>query len=139
MDKIIELEHTRRNRVEAEKLENIAFSPLLIDTSHIKLIYNWYKIISKEVNGFPKEESNAYRQRFIFIILLIYSPGVLLGDKMPNGLRKDIAKAMVVKCDTVISNNCANVMFNYHTYRDFRSDVDYLWYEITFRIQFHGL
>ncbi len=66
------------------------------------------------------------RKKFIFIVLYLYSPSSLAGDKMAPGLRDELSNVLGVQAKSTISNNCANLVFLYQNYTSFRKDVEYL-------------
>lgn len=139
MNTLKELEEIRKKKEEFEKLEKEALKPVLTDFDNISLIYEWFKDLTSRVENFATNTSTQNRQYFVFIILLLYAPGSVLGDKMPNGLRNILAKVLELNSEEQISHNSKNVMFMYNTYREFRSCADYLYSEILFRIELNNL
>lgn len=69
-----------------------------------------------------------HRQKFLFVILFLFCPGVLAGERMPMGFRKILASIMGLNASTTISDNCAGLMVLYNSYLDFRKDTN-LYYE----------
>ena len=76
---------------------------------------------------------------FLFIILFLYSPSVLAGGKMPDGLRDALCRTLGMNTASTISKNCADVVFLYQNYADMRRDVDGIYENIMQRIREHGI
>lgn len=136
MDKLFELERIRKEKEEALNRYRESVKPQLNDISLIPELYIILRKISEERVGFPG--GNRGRQRFLFIIILLYSPGTLFGDLLIRGVRDVLAKVFEVSPQS-ISNSLQTVWFLYRTYKDFRDDVDYLYAAILMKIEFHGL
>jgi hypothetical protein len=138
MDRISELETKRKKRIEAEKEEMEVLSPILTDRALIKDIYSCFRAIANERS--IREDSSDYLQKFLYIILTLYAPAVLLPkemrEKMPQGLRDSIAVSIgLFHHKSVISHNVAVVSLYYSNYKDFRSDVDYIYADILFWLE----
>lgn len=136
---IIGLAKIRAERDTAITAYNNVSLSVLHDISNIPKIYEWFCCISSELCDFPPEGSNQFRQRFIAIIILLYCPGALFGDKMASGVRAGLSSVLKVKAPTIISDNVKNVMLYYKVYLDFKYHVDYLYADILARIAIHGL
>lgn len=136
MDKIFELEKIRKEKEEALRAYREKVKPQLSDTRMIPEIYILLRNISEELENFPN--GNRARQRFLFVLTLLYSPGTLFGDLLVRGVRDMLAQVFEVS-PQAISNSLQTVWFLYRTYKDFRDDVDYLYAEILMKIEFHGL
>lgn len=133
------LEKTRNQRIEAEIKEREAFKPLLRDRGNLLKVYGWFLEISKELECFPPVGSNAHLQRFIFIALMLYYPRSLFGQKMPNGLARDIARVYDLKASKKISENTPFILLYINRYKDFCNHVEYLYVEILTRVNLYGL
>lgn len=98
--------------------------PLLYDYSLLERMYNTYLKVF-ESRGKAEQAFRVYnRQKFLIIVLYIYSPKTLAGDRMRIGLRDKLSKLFGLNTSTPISDNCSNLIFNYDKYRDFRRDVE---------------
>lgn len=122
----------RNKRIEAEREENEALMPKLLNPCLLTKVYNWYIQTSKEIVGFPEEYSSGSRLRFIFIALWLYSPASLLPDGLrtkmkPGQLRTCLSQILKIDNMGVISHLVPIVSNNHIVYKSFRSDVDYLW------------
>lgn len=138
MDKISELEQRREKKILANESERQAAKPELTDRNQIKDIYEHYKIVAKERNLI--EGSSDYLQKFLYVILTLYAPAVLLPkeirDKMPRGLRDNILSSVGLSHHkTVISHNVSVVSIYYNNYKAFRYDVDYIYADILFWLE----
>lgn len=98
-----------------------AAQPLLSDRSEMKEIYRLYKAHLEEKNlGWDTER----RKHFLFIVIYIYCPNVLVGDPMPKGFRTDLKNLLNVRSQSIISNHTRDLLFLYRQYEDFRTSVD---------------
>lgn len=130
---IFELKDILEQKNRLMERENKLSSPTLDNLDLIPEIYGWFN----ELHG---GKNTVYcRKQFIFIILLLYAPIVLVGGRMPKGLRNSIAKAAGFKDITFISHNVNTVFFYYRYYRGFRKDIDRVYNEITNRLKLKGL
>lgn len=124
MDQIIEtikkIEKARTALRQAIADNELATSPRLKDLSLIPKIYE----IFEQMKG--KEIKVNDRKEFIFVIIYLYSPNKFFGGKMPQGLRRAIAKTTRATCASVISATCTELMVLYTAYSDFRLGVDNL-------------
>ena len=124
MEQIIEtikkIEKARTTLRQAIVDNEIATSPKLKDLNLIPKIYK----VFEELKG--NEIKVNDRKEFIFAVIYLYSPNKFFGGKMPQGLRRAITKATKVRCASVISATCTELMVLYTTYSDFHQNVDML-------------
>lgn len=134
MEQIIEtikkIEKTRTALRQAIADNELAASPKLKDLSLIPKIYE----IFEQMKG--NEIKVNDRKEFIFVVIYLYSPNKFFGGKMPQGLRRAIAKATKVTCASVISATCTELTVLYTTYSDFRQNVDELINKILLSMDF---
>lgn len=126
-NRIIQLKKIRMEKSLLSGKEMSLSEPLLTDRSFIKHIYDTFIEILNERDCKPRIDSVIQRKKFIFIVLYLYAPSVLAGGKMPKGLREDICKALDFHSASTISENCADVVFLYQNYPDFRNDINDLY------------
>lgn len=120
------------DQIEIEKKE-VALT-ILADIELIHHIHDLFLQILPD-NQF-KEGSVLLRKLFIFVTLMLYSPGTVFREKrMPEGLRHKIAETLHVLSDHRISDYTGHVRFLYLHYADFRDQADYLYSEILFRLE----
>lgn len=133
-----ELYNFEKRREEIKKLQKLQRGAVkLHDMSHIQTIHSW--IVDKLCEIDVKENSQLHKHLFIFIILLLYFPGALFGDKAPHGLRRYVAESLKVKSCQRISDNTRIVLFLYKNDKSFKNKADYLYAEMLFRIELNGL
>lgn len=120
---IAEIKYIREQRLRILKREKELTRPILLDYNLIPEIYTWFKecVVS---NNISEKNTITQRKKFLLVILWLYSPGSLAGDKMKPGLRDVVAKTLDIKQESVISRNCNSLVFTYRTYKYFRRDVD---------------
>ncbi|MDR1582915.1 MAG: hypothetical protein LBS55_06590 [Prevotellaceae bacterium] len=135
LKKIDSLKHVRKEREKIKERERDLLIPSLEDLSLIPCLYGLFEEIGIEENR-PDALFNVYeRKKFFFIILFLYSPGTLLGDKMPPGLRSILGATLKLHSNSVVSNDCAGIMFLYERYSDFRKETDEAYREIAMRLE----
>jgi hypothetical protein len=122
--KLEEISQVRKERADIEEKERALLKPTLTDLSLISVIHGWVCVIASENRHTGTSESVYERKKFLFIVLLLYAPGVLVGDKMPSGLRGKLAEVLRIRSKSVISDNCADVPFLYNRYKDFREETE---------------
>jgi hypothetical protein len=131
IDKIKKLKEEKR-KIEAEIKE--LTEPFITDRSLMPIIYDWFKEILSCRTCAPNPESTHQRKKFLFIILKLYCPGFFSGDKMPSGLRKEIAKCLHMAAESTISSNCSDILFISRHYKNVGSDIEKLYSEIVERL-----
>ena len=136
---ITELESVRQQKSHLSERERELSQPLLTSLHLIPTLFQWYCELQGH-SGLPERRAGTrFRQKFIFIILFLYSPSALAGGKITKGVRDVLAEVLGFRSPTAISNLCVNVMFYYHNYKDYREDVDCLFTQILARIKINGL
>ncbi len=136
---ISELKSIREQKSRLSEREQELTKPILLDLSIISIIFKWYCEIVGNCGLPERRAGSSFRQKFIFIILFLYSPSALAGGKIAKGVRDILANILGLKAPTGISNLYVNVTFNYNNYKDYRADIDYLYTEIVNRLRFKGL
>lgn len=111
MDKIEELKETVK----------VALAPVLTDTTLIAKVYGLYKSYVAEKG---EEMDVIHRKRFLFIAVYLFCPSVLVGGKMPMGLREKLSNVMRINSASTISNEVVSLLFLYGCYQDFRDGVN---------------
>ena len=137
---ISELKYIREQKSRLSEREQELTKPILLDLSIIPTIFKWYCEIVGNCGLPERRAGSSFRQKFIFIILFLYSPSALAGGKIARGVRDILAGILGFKAPyrnfltfTLMSR------FNYNNYKDYRADIDYLYTEIVNRLKFKGL
>lgn len=136
---VSELKAIREQKSRLSERENELSAPVLSDLELIPVIYEWFKEVLSEMAFPPQVECITQRKKFLFIVLFLFSPSVLAGGRMPNGVRKSLEEVFPNVKPCTISNNLADVVFLYQQYKDFRQDIEYIYTEIQNRLKFKGL
>ena len=136
---VSELKAIREQKSRLSERENELSAPVLSDLELIPVIYEWFKEVLSEMAFPPQVECITQRKKFLFIVLFLFSPSVLAGGRMPNGVRKSLKEVFPNVKPCTISNNLADVVFLYQQYKDFRQDIEYIYTEIQNRLKFKGL
>jgi hypothetical protein len=136
---VSELKAIREQKSRLSERENELSAPVLSDLELIPVIYEWFKEVLSEMAFPPQVECITQRKKFLFIVLFLFSPSVLAGGRMPNGVRKSLEEVFPNVKPCTISNNLADVVFLYQQYKDFRQDIEYIYAEIVSRLKFKGL
>lgn len=104
--------------------------PILEDLTLLPEIYEAYKRVFSR-RGRPDEAMSVRnRKKFLMVVLYLYSPKALAGDRMRMGLRKKVSELFGLTTSTPISDNCAGLIVQYRAYADFRRDVDLIFQEV---------
>lgn len=124
---IIELKSIKELKSKLNKREAELSTPLLTDISIIPQIYEWFQEITSQYDFPPNPESVTQRKKFLFIILLLYAPGVLAGNRLPNGIRSELTKLFRGISPYAISHNISDISFLYQHYKNFRNDIEFIY------------
>ena len=82
---ISELKSIREQKSRLSEREQELIKPILSDLNIIPVIYKWYCEVVGNC-GLPERRAGAsFRQKFIFIILFLYSPSTLAGGRLQRG------------------------------------------------------
>jgi hypothetical protein len=106
--------------------------PILTDYGLLPYLWSQFVEFSKGRGNAPGQVYE--RQKFLYVVLLLYCPVALIGRRMRGGLRNAISEAIDV-AGASISDNVKNVGFLYGNYRDFSRDVDYFYNEIIGKLE----
>lgn len=131
---IAELKAIREQKSRLTERERELSAPVLTDLSLIPEVYGWFREIQTERDCPPNPESVTQRKKFLFIVLFLFSPSVLAGGRLPNGIRTELAKVFPHLSPSSISHNIEGVVFLYQNYKDFRHDIDRVYSIIMDRI-----
>lgn len=114
---IAKIQEIKKHRQDIARLQNELDGTLLTDYS---LIAGIHEIFNREC-----QEKNTSRRRklFVFIVMLFYSPDVLTGRKLHNGMRKELKKYISGIQDCAISYYVNGLLLNYNLYKDFREEI----------------
>lgn len=113
-------------RSEKEKLmlkEKELSQASLTSLELIPVMYEWYKEIQKKRSYPVNEGTTKFKKEFIFLILFLFSPTALTGDRIASGVRRVLSDLFELKSPSAISNLCKDVTFQYCNYYDFRRDI----------------
>ena len=132
---IAELKFIREQKKRLTERENELTSPVLKDLTLIPMLYDWFKDILVEMSCPVNVESVTQRKKFLFIVLFLFSPSVLAGGRLPNGIRTELSNLFNDVSPCVISNNISDIAFIYQQYKDFRKDIEYLYCRIVERLE----
>lgn len=133
-NQITELKSIRTQKYSLQKREAELLKPVLIQLDMLPTLFNWFIEIQENIARKPDKSNVWARKQFIFIILTLYSPGSLAGKRMKPGLRDKLAEIFRINSRTIISDNCAAVVFYYQQYKDFRIEVDYTYVQMLNRL-----
>lgn len=130
MGKVSALRTLRDKMQELSDIVEELGEPILDDLSLLPKIYTAYQRVFAR-RGAPGDALMVKnRKKFLLVVLYLYSPKTLAGDRMIVGLRRKISELFGLTTSTPISDNCAGLVVQYHAYADFRRDVDLIFDEI---------
>lgn len=128
--KVSVLKTLRDKMIELADLMKELGEPILYDLSLLPRIYDAYVAVFTRRGRAEDALLVRNRKKFLMVVLYLYSPTALVGDRMRIGLRKKISELFGLTTSTPISDNCAGILVQYHAYADFRRDVDLIFQEI---------
>ncbi len=131
---ITELKSLREQKKKIICRERELAVPFITDWGMLPRIYGWFREILANRDFSPPADGITQRKEFIFIVLYLFAPAVLAGDRMPVGLRDKIAAAINLRDITFISHNIDTVVFLHRYDKAFRADIEYIYTEILKRL-----
>lgn len=120
---IQELESIREEKNKLKERELRLNKPKLDDFTLIPELYEKFVAILNERPCPPRIDSVLQRKKFILIILFLYSPSTLIGERLPYGLRKVIMSVFPNISPNSISIDISNLLFLYKHYKDINNEV----------------
>ncbi len=136
--KVIALKRLRDKMLEiSDKIMELG-EPMLDDLDLLPDMYEAYKRVFAR-RGRPDDALQVRnRKKFLMVVLYLYSPKALIGDKMLRiGLRKKLSELFGLTTSTPISDNCAGLIIQYKAYADFRRDVNLIFKEVCATLEDH--
>lgn len=134
MNFIAQLIQIRRQKQELAHKEAELTAPLLVNLEDVALVYQLFKRQMEAKEPRSLTESTHQRKKFIFVVLALFAPATLVGDRIPHGLRARIAQVTNIN-PSFISNNLENVLFQYQHFTDYRQELLYLCKEIANQLE----
>ena len=123
-NKILSIQQIKKQKDTVLLSEKKICSPILTDYSLMPLIYEWFKTYMDKSDCPPNPQSVHQRKKFIFVVLYLFAPASIIGYKMPNGLRVEIARTLGVQKHCSISMYCEDLIFLSQHYKDFKQDIE---------------
>lgn len=136
--KVIALKRLRDKMLEiSDKIMELG-EPMLDDLDLLPDMYEAYKRVFAR-RGRPDDALQVRnRKKFLMVVLYLYSPKALIGDKMLRiGLRKKLSELFGLTTSTPISDNCAGLIIQYKAYADFCRDVNLIFKEVCATLEDH--
>ena len=130
--KIVEIRSIRDQKARLSERERELTKPILTDLDMIPTLYGWFKDIVSSQEIFCANVPQ--RKKFIFIILILYSPSALADGKMKRGLRNKLAEVFGLNGKSTISDNLNGLYLSYQLYKYFRQDIHRIYIEIMNRL-----
>lgn len=121
LQKILGIKSAKDFIKEAIEMVSESTRPLLSNRGDMKEVHKVYQEYLAE-KGVKWDTER--RKHFLFIVIYIYCPNVLIGDPMPKGFRRELKELLNVGANSVISNHSRDLLFLYRQYRDFKEEVD---------------
>ena len=134
---IIELHAVREQKSRLTERETELMTPTLNDMSLIPMIFEWFCSLTGRCRVPERRKGVEFRQKFVFIILFLYSPSALAGGKMRIGLRNKITE-VIGGSGTLVSHSYSNLMFRYQMYKRFRDEIDSIYNALITRLKEEG-
>jgi hypothetical protein len=132
--RIEELKKLRSERLELEKRERELERPVLTDLSLLPTLYGWFGEILDGMSLPPCPDSVMQRKKFLFVVMALYCPEAILGDRIRSGLREALSEVLNVSA-CVISKNMNDLLFMYSHCSKFMSETERTYGKILMRIK----
>ena len=116
------LELVRKEIAELRDYEKSISATQIPETVGIRELYGIYLDIITE-KGADMRQTMTLRKNFIFIYVWLYAPGVLLGDRMPRGLRGNLMELLGISAPSAISNNFSEALSYFRNHRRVRQEL----------------
>lgn len=129
---IVEIRSIRDQKARLSERERELTKPMLTDLDMIPTLYDWFKEIISQKETFRANVSQ--RKKFIFIMLILYSPNTLANGKMKRGLRDRLVDVFGLNSKSTISDNLNGLYISYQLYKYFRQDIHRIYTEIMNRL-----
>ncbi|MCI2145824.1 MAG: hypothetical protein LKK08_06210 [Bacteroidales bacterium] len=130
LERTYEMARNRKSISELTCRNKTLAEPVLTDMSKIPELWKLFQEILAERGNGEKIKGTYDRDKFLLIVVLLYSPATLSGEKMGKGLRDVLAECFGLNAPSAISDNVRDVIFLWENYSSFRDDVKYIWSEI---------
>ena len=129
----------KRDKITSLQSElNISLQPVLTNVTLMGTLYEWYKEVYPHEHTGSRETNTRFNLCFIFIVLLLYSPQVLIGSKIKFGIRDELASILQYSPCT-ISGYLQKVEFFYERYKDYKETIDFCYDIILSKLEVEGL
>jgi hypothetical protein len=133
LKKILDLRKIKDGERRLAESKREVYRPVLTDLSLLPMLYEWFKEIPAEMPLPPNPDSVMQRKKFLFVVMMLYSPTVFCGNIAKAGLCKELSKIFGVTVAS-ISRNMSDIVFFYENYRDYESSVEAIYEEIMNRL-----
>ena len=130
--KAIKVELHKQEREITRQAEELS-KPILSDKKQIKVLYEWFENLREEekLTG----SRSVHNRQFLFVVILLFSPSTLAGEKLRPGIRNELAEVFKCKSPSSISNLCSDVLLWYQSYEGFRKSTDALYSKLIDKIE----
>lgn len=125
LETITTLSSIRQQQRALESKKRDLTTPALSDLSLMPSLYDWFVEYITPMELRPSELTRR-RKQFVLIVLYLYSPSTLNGDRISRGIRGALARLFRMKTPSGISNMISDVIWQYQQYADFRMETDEL-------------
>jgi hypothetical protein len=108
--------------------------PVLSDFSFIPTLYGWFLEILESMACPPNPNGVLQRKKFLFAVVILYSPATFRGRALKTGLCAELAKLFNIT-PVSVSRNISGMIFYYENYRDYAGSVEGIYGEIVRRLK----
>lgn len=124
--RVMKLAETSRNA--AKEVFDSAGEFRMDNLSLIPELWEVYQRLGEQRPSLKGKDTYA-RGRFVYVIVLMYSPETFVGYYLRDGVRGALAEVFGIKSKPTISGQINQVLSDYEHYRGFREDVAFVWDE----------
>ena len=133
IDLIEELTFIKQKKASIIQQEQELSKPILTDYSQVGRIYDWFKNLPEDL--LLTRQDSVHKRQFLFIIILLFSPSFLVGDKLKRGLRNELTKVFGFRSPSAVSNLGADVLCWYKSYQGFREKTNKIYQKLLAELQ----
>jgi hypothetical protein len=134
LNEILQLREAQKEKEGLMMREKELKTPVLSDLSFIPTLYGWFLEILNDIPLPPNPDSVLQRKKFLFAVVLLYSPATFCGDLTKAGLCTELAKLFHLSRGSVL-RDISSMLLYYENYRDYAEGAEWIYREFVRRLE----
>ena len=134
IDLIEELTFIKQKKALIIQKELELSKPILADVNQVAQIYDWFKNLPEEL--LLTNQDSVHKRQFLFIVILLFSPSFLVGEKLKRGLRDELTRVFGFRSPSAVGNLSADVYCWYKSYQGFREKTNKIYLKLFDELRF---